>query len=82
MKKFPLASYLDMALDYRIVEEDEDMIDKYDIEDIVREQLRAQPCFVRVDANDIGVVEVNGKLDLSKLCDYLWEKMPPFKPNY
>ena len=52
-------------------------IDKYDLEDLVLEALRKQPTLaVSVSASDAGYVLVNGMLDLGRLIDHLWERLP------
>lgn len=52
------------------------MMTKYDLEDLILAELRRQPCFVRVSDTDTGRVLVDGALDLGRLTDVLWEKLP------
>lgn len=49
---------------------------KYWLEDLILEELRKQPCFLRVSDSDTGRVLVDGVLDLGRLADHLWEKLP------
>lgn len=51
-------------------------MDKYQLEDLILTELRKQPCFVRVSDTDTGRVLVDGALDISRLTDFLWEKLP------
>ena len=51
-------------------------IDRYKLEDLILEELRRQPCFVRVSDSDLGLILVDGTLDLGRLADFLWERLP------
>jgi len=52
------------------------MTDRYQLEDLLLEQLRRQPCFVRVSDTDVGRILVDGVLDLGQLTDFLWDRLP------
>jgi hypothetical protein len=51
-------------------------VNKYQLEDLILEELRKQPCFVRVSESDVGRVLVDGVLDVGRLADVLWAKLP------
>ena len=52
------------------------MLDKYQLEDLLLALLRKQSCFVRVSDIDVGHILVSGVLDLGRLAEQLWEKLP------
>lgn len=56
-------------------------IEKYDLEDLLLAELRRQPCFLHIDNNDVSLILVNGTLDLGRLAEHLWERLPALRGN-
>ena len=55
-------------------------MDKYHLEDLLLAELRKQPCFIRVSDADVGLVLLDGVLDLGRLAENLLAKLP-LKPE-